>query len=328
MSWQFEGAPPLAVSIETRKRRGQEYSAVQGFFKQYELIYVVADERDVVRLRTNYRGEQVYLYRLNGFGGAGPGAAHGLCRQHQRAGRTAAVLQCAHGQLHDQHPPPRHTHQPERTTVRLADDRQRVRRPASLPARHRGYAPAVRRVARAQPHQRQSHSGGSGIPLSRSAFAKGCPIRERRRTWDRFRVPSVGAGTRNELQHLASDPIGTSDARDGPHHVYPWCSAGRSLSSAADRQGVGLGQDANPLRHFMEEGYLFASGGIATPGSVGTSREGRHRPENPYACASSLGASPDAVRLHLGLTCFASSGKAPAASSSNSGFTVSSVMTC
>ena len=65
MSWQFEGAPPLAVSIETRKRRGQEYSAVQGFFKQYEIIYVVADERDVVRLRTNYRGEQVYLYRLN-----------------------------------------------------------------------------------------------------------------------------------------------------------------------------------------------------------------------------------------------------------------------
>jgi hypothetical protein len=64
MSWQFEGSPPLAVSIETRKRAGQEYSAVQGFFRQYEIIYVVADERDVVRLRTNYRGEQVYLYRL------------------------------------------------------------------------------------------------------------------------------------------------------------------------------------------------------------------------------------------------------------------------
>jgi hypothetical protein len=65
MSWQFEGSPPLAVSIETRKRKGQTYSAVEGFFKQYEIIYVVADERDVVRLRTNYRGEQVYLYRLS-----------------------------------------------------------------------------------------------------------------------------------------------------------------------------------------------------------------------------------------------------------------------
>ena len=64
MSWQFEDSPPLAISIETRKRRGQQYSAVEGFFKQYELIYVVADERDVIRLRTTYRGEEVYLYRL------------------------------------------------------------------------------------------------------------------------------------------------------------------------------------------------------------------------------------------------------------------------
>lgn len=65
MSWQFEGGAALAISIETRKQRGQQYSAVEGFFKQYELIYVVADERDVIRLRTNYRGEQVYLYHLS-----------------------------------------------------------------------------------------------------------------------------------------------------------------------------------------------------------------------------------------------------------------------
>ena len=64
MSWDFEGAPPLAISIETRKTMGQEYSAVKGFFRQYDIIYVAADERDIVRLRTNYRGEDVYLYRL------------------------------------------------------------------------------------------------------------------------------------------------------------------------------------------------------------------------------------------------------------------------
>lgn len=64
MSWEFEDAPPLAISIETRKDKTQQYSTVEGFFKQYELIYVVADERDLVRLRTNYRGEDVYLYRL------------------------------------------------------------------------------------------------------------------------------------------------------------------------------------------------------------------------------------------------------------------------
>lgn len=65
LSWDFEGSPPLAISIETRKKKGQEYSAVDGFFRQYEIIYVAADERDIVRLRTNYRDEQVYLYRLN-----------------------------------------------------------------------------------------------------------------------------------------------------------------------------------------------------------------------------------------------------------------------
>jgi hypothetical protein len=64
LSFGFTGDRYLAISIETRKVRGAEYSAVRGFFRQYELIYVVADERDVVRLRTNYRGEDVHLYRL------------------------------------------------------------------------------------------------------------------------------------------------------------------------------------------------------------------------------------------------------------------------
>jgi hypothetical protein len=65
MSWQFDDGSHLAVSIETRKEKGESYSAVRGFFRQYELYYVVADERDVIRLRTTYRGEQVFLYRLN-----------------------------------------------------------------------------------------------------------------------------------------------------------------------------------------------------------------------------------------------------------------------
>lgn len=65
VSWEFEDAPPLAISIETRKEVGEEYSAVRGFFRQYELYYVVADERDVVRLRTNLRGDEGYLYRVN-----------------------------------------------------------------------------------------------------------------------------------------------------------------------------------------------------------------------------------------------------------------------
>lgn len=63
-SFQFSDSPPLAFSIETRKARGQSYSVIAGLYRQYELIYIAADERDVIRLRTNYRkGEDVFLYR-------------------------------------------------------------------------------------------------------------------------------------------------------------------------------------------------------------------------------------------------------------------------
>jgi hypothetical protein len=69
MSWDFDDGQHLAVSIETRKEQGEGYSTLKGFFRQYELFYVVADERDVIGLRTNYRKdppEQVYVYRLKG----------------------------------------------------------------------------------------------------------------------------------------------------------------------------------------------------------------------------------------------------------------------
>jgi len=66
MSFGFEGGDYVCFSIETRKEKGEGYSAVKGLFRQFELMYIVADERDVVRLRTNYRqGEDAYLFRLN-----------------------------------------------------------------------------------------------------------------------------------------------------------------------------------------------------------------------------------------------------------------------
>ncbi|MEI7927261.1 MAG: DUF4105 domain-containing protein [Verrucomicrobiales bacterium] len=61
--FRFADAPPLCFSIETRKKKGQSYSAIGGLYRQFELVYVVADERDVIRVRTNYRvGEDIYLY--------------------------------------------------------------------------------------------------------------------------------------------------------------------------------------------------------------------------------------------------------------------------
>lgn len=69
VSFQFGDGDYVAGSIETRKEVGEGYSAILGFFRQYELIYVFADERDVIRLRTNFRhGEEVYLFHTT----AGP----------------------------------------------------------------------------------------------------------------------------------------------------------------------------------------------------------------------------------------------------------------
>ncbi len=66
VSFGFTGDDYLAISIEVRKPKGEGYSTLKGFFRQYELVYVVADERDIIRLRTNYRRdppEDVYIYR-------------------------------------------------------------------------------------------------------------------------------------------------------------------------------------------------------------------------------------------------------------------------
>jgi Domain of unknown function (DUF4105) len=69
VSFQFGDDDHVAASIETRDQVGQGYSAIRGFFRQYELLYIFSDERDLVRLRSNYRtGEDVYLFHTT----AGP----------------------------------------------------------------------------------------------------------------------------------------------------------------------------------------------------------------------------------------------------------------
>ncbi|HEY7321985.1 MAG TPA: DUF4105 domain-containing protein, partial [Candidatus Binatia bacterium] len=64
LSFIFDNAPPIAISIETRPEIGEGFQPIASLFKQFELIYVVGDERDLVRVRTNYRKEDVYLYHV------------------------------------------------------------------------------------------------------------------------------------------------------------------------------------------------------------------------------------------------------------------------
>ena len=65
ISFGFADAGHVVFSVEIRKQRGERYSTLGGFFKQFESILVAADERDIIRVRTNVRGEDDYLYPLN-----------------------------------------------------------------------------------------------------------------------------------------------------------------------------------------------------------------------------------------------------------------------
>lgn len=64
VSFEFTGDRFLAISVEIRRERGEEYSALGALFRQYELVYVVGDERDIIQLRSNHRRDDVYLYPI------------------------------------------------------------------------------------------------------------------------------------------------------------------------------------------------------------------------------------------------------------------------
>ena len=64
LSFGFDTGQQLVASVEIRRRVDQEYSTLKGAFRNFELIYILGDERDLLRLRTTFRKEHVYLFRL------------------------------------------------------------------------------------------------------------------------------------------------------------------------------------------------------------------------------------------------------------------------
>ena len=64
LSFEFEEDEFVAISIEIRKEKGEKFSPLKGLFNQYEITYVIADERDVVKLRSNFRKDLVYVYPI------------------------------------------------------------------------------------------------------------------------------------------------------------------------------------------------------------------------------------------------------------------------
>ncbi|MCK6478831.1 MAG: DUF4105 domain-containing protein [Planctomycetes bacterium] len=65
LSFDFGEGEHLALSVEIRREKGEDWGGLPGIYRQFEVIWILADERDVVNLRTGYRGEDVHLYRLN-----------------------------------------------------------------------------------------------------------------------------------------------------------------------------------------------------------------------------------------------------------------------
>lgn len=64
LSFEFENNQFVSISVEVRKEKGETYDPIKGLFNKYELMYVIADERDVIKLRSNYRKDLVYVYPI------------------------------------------------------------------------------------------------------------------------------------------------------------------------------------------------------------------------------------------------------------------------
>ena len=111
VSFGFDDGQRVVFSVEIRKERGEQFSELGGFFKQFELSVIAADERDIVRVRTAVRGETVSIYPIR----MPPEAMRALFLSYvdgQRAARRAALLSHGHRQLHHHHLPDGARHRP------------------------------------------------------------------------------------------------------------------------------------------------------------------------------------------------------------------------
>jgi hypothetical protein len=62
LSFGFAGVGYLAISIEVRKRVGEQFSPLKGLLRRFQIMYVIGDERDLIHLRANLRQDPVYIY--------------------------------------------------------------------------------------------------------------------------------------------------------------------------------------------------------------------------------------------------------------------------
>ena len=64
LSFGFADNVYVAVSAEIRKEKGESFDPLKGMLNQYEIMYVIGDENDLIKLRANYRKDEVYMYPI------------------------------------------------------------------------------------------------------------------------------------------------------------------------------------------------------------------------------------------------------------------------
>ena len=161
------GDEHLAISVEARKDRTKPYSTLPGFFRQYELVYIVADERDVIRVRTNYRKsppEDVYLFRVVGPAENGRRVFLDYMRDMNELREQSAVLQHRGDQLHHHDPRPR-GREPRPHPLFVEDSLQWLCAGVRLRAGTPRPEPPVRGAQAALAHQQGGPGGRQGPRL-------------------------------------------------------------------------------------------------------------------------------------------------------------------
>ena len=102
ISFGFHGQDYLAISIEVRRLRGQPFNPLYNFLNENEIIYIAGDERDLIRLRSNFRKDDVYVYRAKLTPEQCQGLFVDMLQRANKLSRQAGVLQHADEQLRNQ----------------------------------------------------------------------------------------------------------------------------------------------------------------------------------------------------------------------------------
>ncbi|HEX8255752.1 MAG TPA: DUF4105 domain-containing protein, partial [Thermoanaerobaculia bacterium] len=144
VSFGFGGNDFVAISVEIRKEEGESFSVLKGLNRQYELMYVIGDERDLIRLRTNHRKDVVYLYPIDTTRAKMRKMFTAMLARANKLAAEPEFYNTATNHLHDEPRAPRERH-----------------RRGARPVQHRHAAPRELRPPRLRS---RTHPNGAAVP--------------------------------------------------------------------------------------------------------------------------------------------------------------------